>query len=90
MEGNRDVEMAGSVVRAWKQVEREKTEETEKERRIRRIHPRRCKYDQRGHANIDNLYAEPSNLRRDIDQIENQTYEFDIDAMRIASTTKNT
>ena len=60
---------------------RERTEETGKERRIRRIqHPRRCKYDQRGHANIDNLYAKSSNLRRCIDWTENQVYEYNMDA----------
>ena len=49
--------------------------------KIRRTqHPNRCKYDQRGHANIDKLYAKLSDLRRHIDQTENQTYEFGIDA----------
>ena len=62
-------------------MERERTEETGKERKIRRTqHPRRCKNDQKGHANIDNLYAKPSNLRRHIDWTENQTYEFGMDA----------
>ena len=52
-----------------------------KKRRIRRTqYPERCKYDQRGHANINNLYAKPSNLRRHIDWTENQTYEFGMDA----------
>jgi len=62
-------------------VEREWTRETGKERRTRRTqHLGRCKYDQRGHANIDNLYAKSSNLRRHIDWTENQTYEFGMDA----------
>jgi len=65
----------------WEQVERERTEGTGKERRTHRTqHPGRCKYDQRTHADIDNLYAKPSNLRRHIDWTENQTYEYDIDA----------
>ena len=60
---------------------RERTKETGKERRIRRLqHPRRCKYDQRGYANIDKLYAKLSNLRRHIEWTENQTYEFGMDA----------
>ena len=52
--------------------DRERTEDTGKERKIRRTqHLGRCIYDQRGHANIDNLYAKPSNLRRHIDWTEN-------------------
>ena len=70
MEGNRDVKMGigGESVG----VGRERIEKTGKERKIRRTqHPERCKYDQRGHVNIDNLYAKSSNLRRHIDWTEN-------------------
>ena len=70
MKDNRDVEMGidGEGVG----VGRERTEETGKERRIHRTqHPKRCKYNQRGHANIDNLYVKPSNLRRHIDWTKN-------------------
>jgi len=60
---------------------RERTEETEKEKRIHQTqHPGRCKYEQRGHANIDNLYAKPSNLKKHINWTENQTFEFGMDA----------
>ena len=74
MESNRDVKMGigGEGVRVHGERERERTEETGKERKIRQTqHPGRCKYNQRGHANIDNLYAKPSNLRRHIDWTEN-------------------
>ena len=57
------------------------TEKTRKERGTYRTqHPRRRKYDQRGHVNIDNLCTKPSNLRRHVDWTENQTYEFGMDA----------
>jgi len=70
-----------SVVRAWEQVERERDEGIGKERRTHRIqHLERCKYDQRGHVDIDNLYAKSSNLRRCIDWTENQAYEYGMDA----------
>ena len=72
------------MVRAWERMERERERGqrgTGKKRRTHQIqHPGRCKYDQRGHVNIDNLYAKPSNLRRHIDWTENQTYEYGMDA----------
>ena len=69
---------------------RERTEETGKERKIRRTqHPGRCKYDQRGHANIDNLYAKSSNLRRHIDWIETKLMSMVWTQIEIACTTKN-
>jgi len=79
MEGKRDVEMEidGEGVEVGGERGQRRLE---KKRRTRRTqHPGRCKYDQRGHANIDNLYVKPSNLRRHIGWIENQTYEFGMD-----------
>ena len=82
MEDNRDVEMGigGQGVGVGGERERERERETGKERKIRRTHPGRCKYDQRGHANIDNLYAKLSNLRRHINWTENQANEYDMTA----------
>ena len=68
---------------------RERTEETGKERRTRRTHLGRCKYDQRGHANIVNLYAKPSNLKRHIDWTKPKLISLIWSQMRVASTTKN-
>ena len=46
MEGNRDVEMGIDGEGVGVGGERERTEETRKERKIRRTqHPGRCKYD---------------------------------------------
>ena len=73
MEGNRGVEIRISGEGVGVGGERERTEETGKERKSHRTHnPGRCKYDQRGYANIDKLYAKPSNLRRHIDWTKNK------------------
>ena len=64
--------------------------ENGKERKIRRTqHLERCKYDHRGYANIDNLYAKPSNLRRHIDWMKTKLMSLVWTQMRAASTTKN-
>ena len=55
MEGNRGMEMGINGEGVGVGGERERTKETGKERTRRAQHLGRCKYDQRGHANIDNF-----------------------------------